>query len=52
MTENEKPLVKYDGKWWVLYSVKDGMATIWTNGQPALVPEELLQYEKGHKKGE
>lgn len=49
--KTEKPLVKYDGKWWMLDAVSEsGMASIWRNGQPALVPEKVLEYYKGEEK--
>lgn len=45
--ENEKDVVKYDGKWWLLESVSEkGMATLYRNGQPALVPESEIEYDK------
>lgn len=48
MVENkEKEIVKYDGKWWVLESISEsGMATLWSNGKPALIPKELIEYRK------
>lgn len=45
--EKEKPVVKYDEKWWLLESVSEkGMATLYRNGQPALVPESEIEYDK------
>jgi len=48
--ENEKDIVKYDEKWWLLESVSEkGMATLYRNGQPALVPESEIEYDKKRK---
>ena len=46
MTKTEdKTIVKYDNKYWVLEGVSDknDMATIWRNGQPALIPVSMLE---------
>ncbi|WP_158512795.1 hypothetical protein [Priestia filamentosa] len=38
MNKEEKEIVKYDDKWWMLEKVSDNnMATIWRNGQSAIV---------------
>lgn len=47
--DKEKPIVKYDGKWWVMESVQNGMATLWRDGQPAVVPERLIEAKQGEK---
>lgn len=42
--EAEKEIVKYANKWWMLDKVSENnMATIWRNGQPALVPVGMLE---------
>lgn len=49
--EEEKDVVKYDGRWWLLESVSEkGMATLYRNGQPALVPESDIEYDKKRTK--
>lgn len=42
--DEEKEIVKYDGKWWVLYKENDnGTYELWSNGQPALVPTKDIE---------
>lgn len=38
-------IVKYDGKWWAFEGVKNGMATIWRDGLPAIVPHDMIEYQ-------
>lgn len=47
----ETPIVKYDNRWWVLEGIsKSGMATLWRNGQPCIIPENLIEaYEEERK---
>lgn len=39
----DKPLVKFNNQWWVLETIRNGMAIIWRNGSPAIVPINLIQ---------
>ncbi|MFS0905733.1 hypothetical protein AB3N02_22055 [Priestia aryabhattai] len=50
---DDKTIVKYDDKYWVLEGVSDSnnMATIWRNGQPALIPVGLLEKVEEKNKG-
>lgn len=47
----DKPIVEYEGTYWVLEKVSEsGMATIWRNGQPAIVPSNMLKSTEENKK--
>ncbi len=50
MTMAEKEIVKYDDKYWVLEKISESdMATIWRDGQPAIVPVIQLERNIGEK---
>lgn len=44
--EEKKPIVQYKGKWWMLEKIKNDMAVIWRNGEPALVPAAEIKEQK------
>ena len=45
--EVEERIVKHNNDFWVIVKVSDsGMATIWKNGDVAVVPESTLEYVK------
>jgi hypothetical protein len=49
----EHPIAKYDDKYWVVTNISysNDMATIWRNGQPALIPLNMLEMVEEKNKG-
>lgn len=41
--KKETEVVRYNNKWWVLEKESDGMATLWRNGSPTLIPVHLIE---------
>lgn len=54
---DEKPIVKFQNKFWVVHEKKGEVLVLWRDGRRAIVPEALVTHytnltTKSHKKGE